>query len=100
MLNTYEYLERNFTGDDFIMRLTLIKRGLKAGRDELIHITKKYSYQVPIVLFNHKRGHPFLRAVLSVLFENSDRVTPQILIHDVENVLKWGPFKYTNPEDR
>ena len=50
MPNTYKYIERNFTGDDFTMHLTLIKRGLKAGRDESTKITNKYLYQVPIVL--------------------------------------------------
>ena len=84
------------------MRLTLIKRVLKAGHDELVNIKKKYFYQVPIlllVLCNHKRGPAFLRDVLSVLFENADRATPQILIHDVDNYSNWGQFKYTNPED-
>ena len=103
MPNTYEYLEQNFNGDDFTMRLTLINRGLKAGRDELIKITKNYLYQVTIillVLFNHKRGPAFLQAVLSVLFENVDRATPQILILDVDNDFRWGQLKYTNSEDQ
>ena len=101
MPNTYEYLERDFTGYYFTMCLTLINSGLKAGRYGLINITKNYLYQVPIVLLvlcNHKRGPDFLQAVLSVLFENTDRATPQIIIHDVDNDLKWGQFKYINPE--
>ena len=100
MPNIYEYLEHNFTGDFFTMRLTLIKRGVKAGRDKLIKITNTYLQQFPIVLLvlcNHKRGPAFLRAVLSVIFENSDRVTPEILIHDVDNDLKWGKLNIYQP---
>lgn len=48
--NTIEYLEKNFSGEDYHMRLDLIKRGLKAGRDELLKITKKYLFQVPVLL--------------------------------------------------
>ena len=47
-------------------------RGLKAGRDELVKVTKRYLLRAPIILLvlcNRKRGAPFLRAVLSVLHE-------------------------------
>jgi hypothetical protein len=60
-------------------------------------------FEVPIVLLvlcNRKRGPSFLRAVLSVLYENSDRAAPQILIHDAVNDSKWGRFRYDNPDDR
>jgi len=103
MPNTMEYLEHNFVGEDITMRHELVKRGLKAGRDELIKITRKYLLQVPIlllVLCNAKRGPSFLRAVLSVLYEKRARVAPQVLIHDADNDDKWGKFKYANPDDR
>ncbi len=103
MPKTMEYLKENFSGDEYRMRLDLIKRGMKAGRDELIKITKKYLLQVPIVLLvlcNRKRGPSFLRAVLSVLYENREKAEPQILIHDAENEEKWGRFKYSNAEER
>ena len=66
-------------------------------------MTKQYLLKVPIVylvLCNRQRGPSFLRAVLSVLYENSNRAAPQILIHDADNDMKWGAFKYDNPEDR
>jgi len=90
------------------MRMTLIKRGLEAGRDELIRITKRYLLQVPIlllVLCNRKRGGPFLRAVLSILHENSDRAPGVNLINDVDTASDlsspiWGRYIYNNPEER
>ncbi len=100
--NTMEYLEQQFSGDEHKMRFNLIQRGLKAGRDELIKVTRKYLFQVPIlflVVFNAKRGPEFLRAVLSVLYENAERVAPVILINEVDDV-NWGLFKYTNSANR
>ena len=68
-----EYLESgNFTEDEYEMRLNLVKRELKAGRDELIKVTRKYLFQVPILLLvvcNAHKGPVFLRAVLSVLYK-------------------------------
>jgi len=95
MPNTMEYLEQNFRGDDFEMRLNLIKRGLKSGRDELIKITKTYLFEVPIVLLvlcNRKGGPSFLQAILFVLYKNPDRAAPQILTHNAVNNEKWGRF--------
>ena len=40
--NTMEYLQDMFDGGEFEIRLKLIKRGLNAGQDELIKITRKY----------------------------------------------------------
>ncbi len=103
MPKTMEYLEENFSGDEYRMRLDLIKRGMKAGRDELIKITKRYLLQVPIVLLvlcNRKRGPSFLRAALSVLYENREKAAPQILIHDADNEEMWGRFKYANAGER
>ena len=37
---TIKYLEDNFTGDEYELRKEQIAKGLKAGRDELIKITK------------------------------------------------------------
>jgi hypothetical protein len=50
MPNTMAYLHENFQGEDHEIRLQQIKRGLKAGCDKLIKITKKYLFQVPIML--------------------------------------------------
>ena len=100
---TMEYVEANFREDEFRMRLNLIKRGINAGRDELIKITRRYLFQVPIVFLvicNAKRGPDFLRSVLSVLYENQGKVPGVVLVHDADNNSKWGQFKYDNPDDR
>jgi len=78
MPKTIEYLECNFSGNYFKMRLDLFKRGLEACRAELIKITRKYLFQVLIlllVLCNAKHGPAFLRAVLYVRYEYKDKVT-------------------------
>ena len=82
------------------MHLNLIKRGRKAGKEDLIKITKTYLFSLPIVLLvlclcNAKCGPAFLQAVLSVLHENADRATPQILIHDRESDCNWGHSNMT-----
>lgn len=99
---TMEYLESNFSDKEYEMRHNLIVRGLKAGRDEVIKVTRQYLFQVPIlilVLCNAQRGPAFLRALLSVLYDNRARVDPVILIHDIESE-EWGSFKYENRADR
>ena len=40
-----------------------------------------------------------MRAVLSILFEHAERVTPVTLIHDVDN-RNWDTFKYTSSAGR
>ena len=85
MPNTMSYIHNNFEVDEFGMRPTLIKRGLVAGRDELIKITKKFLCQVLIlllVLCNQKSGAPFLQAVLSYLHKHSHRVPNVKFFHD------------------
>ena len=38
---TMQYLEDNFNGDEYVLRKEQIMKGLNAGRDELIKITKR-----------------------------------------------------------
>ena len=87
MPRTMAYLNENFEGDEFVMRQTQIHRGLKAGREELIKITKRYLLRPPIlllVLCNRKRGDPFLRAVLSILHNNAESVEDVMFINDAD----------------
>ena len=107
MPKTMAYLNENFEGDELVMRQTQIQRGLKAGREELIKITKRYLLRPPIlllVLCNRKRGAPFLRAVLSVLHENAERVEDVMLINDADTEddidANWGKYKYADSRDR
>ena len=113
MPKTMAYLNENFDGEELEMQQTLIKRGLKAGRDELIKITKRYLLKVPIlllVLCNRKRGAPFLRAVLSVLHEyvenniSTEEPIDVMFMHDADTANsddpKWGKYIYADPNDR
>ena len=113
MPKTMAYLNENFDGEELEMFQTLIKRGLKAGRDELIKITKRYLLKVPIlllVLCNRKRGAPFLRAVLSVLHEyvenniSTEEPIDVMFIHDADTANsddpKWGKYIYADPNNR
>ena len=68
------------------MHLNLIKRGRKAGKEDLIKITKTYLFSLPIVLLvlclcNAKCGPAFLQAVLSVLHEMREIVRGRVVVH-------------------
>ena len=74
------------------------------GRDEIVKMTKRYLFKPPLVILmltNRKRGPAFLRAALSVLHENSNRVPGVELINDAGG--DWGLYIHTNcdarPED-
>lgn len=67
------------------------------GREELIKMPENYLIRVPIIFIipaHHSHGPPFLRALLSHLFEfiSADE-TPTILIEEF-NSSDWGKFKY------
>ena len=88
MPTNMEYLETHSSRDDYAMRFNLIKHGLRKGRDELVVISKRYLFSLPLVLLvlcNHTCGSSFLRAVLSVLHEHATRVAPAVLIHQPDN---------------
>ena len=101
MPKTMEYLENNFEGDELGTRRKQIERGLKMGRDEIVKMTKRYLFKPPLVIImltNRKRGPAFLRAALSVLHENSNRVPGVELINDAGG--DWGLYIHTNCDDR
>ena len=53
-----------------------------------------------LVLCNRERGPSFLRAVLSVLHENSDKVADDCkLFHDLDST-EWGRYEYIDPNER
>ena len=105
-----KYLSNNFTGDEYSFRHTQVMRGLTKGRDELIKMTSKCLFAVPIfyLLFSdhdHEHGASFLHAVLSVLHkfeqELDDKEVDQqdyILIHQPGR--KWGLYIHSNVNDR
>ena len=67
---TIAYIDANFDGEEREMRLTQIRRGLVAGRKELIKMTTKNLLTCPIIfllLCDRNEGPFFLRAVLFVL---------------------------------
>ena len=109
MQNTMKYRRSNFVGEELKMRMSQVRRGLEAGRDELVKITKRYLLKVPIVLLvlcQRQRGTAFLRAVLSVLHENSGKVPEGfVLFYDKVNGAggessAWGRYIYINPDHR
>jgi hypothetical protein len=68
-----DYLQKQFTGDEFNFQRWHILRGLRKGRDELLKMTSRHYIRAPIILIlimQHDHGAPFLRAVLSVLYAN------------------------------
>ena len=78
------------------MRTKQIKRGLEAGRKELIKMTSKNLLCCPLIyllLCDMTEGPPFLRAVLHVLYKAGapDDVT---LIRD-HDFTDWGNFMYS-----
>ena len=84
---TMTYLRDNFSGEDYIMREQQFNRGMQAGRDEFVKISKRYLLQSPVillVLYNRKRGGPFLQAVLYILREQSQRAPDVTLINDLD----------------
>jgi len=67
------------------MREQQFNRGMQAGRDEFVKISKRYLLQSPVillVLYNRKRGGPFLQAVLYILHKQSQRAPDVTLIND------------------
>ena len=102
MPNTMEYLAKHFVGEELERRRTLIERGLKAGREEVIKMTKRYLLKPPLTLLmltNRKSGPSFVRAVLSVLHEYKTRVPDDVcLINDVGD--SWGRYVYEEPSER
>ena len=95
LTKTMVYIERHFEGDELELRRTQIRRGLEAGRKELVKMTTKNLLRCPLIfllLCNRSEGPAFLRAVLYVLTtaEFPDDVT---MIHDIDSD-KWGSFRY------
>ena len=100
MPNTMQYLEENFEGKELENRWTQIMRGLEAGRDEVLAITKRYLLNAPILLLmpsNRKRGPSFYRAVLSVLHEYQDRMEAPPMNDEGDD---WGIFIYDAAANR
>eukprot|EP00956_Cyclotella_meneghiniana_P021672 scaffold39740_cov82-Cyclotella_meneghiniana.AAC.1 len=108
MPKTMKYLSNNFTGDEYSFRHAQVMRGLTKGRDELIKMTSKCLFAVPIIylLFSHhEHGASFLRAVLSVLhkFEqelDEEEVDQQDYILINQPGRKWGLYIHTNDNER
>ena len=90
------------------MRMSQVGRGLEAGRDELVKITKRYLLKVPIVLLilcQRQRGHAFLRALLLVLHENLGKVPEGVaFFHNKGNgtgeTSSAGMYIYNKPDQR
>ena len=99
MPKTIKYLEDNFEGEEYEKKLKQIKLGIKAGRDELLKITKRYLMKAPLVLLvlcNRRRGPAFLRAVLSILHEYP--VEGVQLFNESEG--DWGEYIYPDNTER
>eukprot|EP00956_Cyclotella_meneghiniana_P000147 scaffold228_cov56-Cyclotella_meneghiniana.AAC.2 len=108
MPKTMNYLSNNFTGNKYSFRHAQVMCGLTKGRDELIKMTSKCLFAVPIIylLFSHhEHGASFLCALLVVLHkfeqELDDKEVDQqdyILIHQPSR--KWGLYIHSNVNDR
>ena len=97
---TMKYLDDNFEGEEHAFRKSQIMRGLNAGRDEMMKMSKRYLLRPPIMylLLTHSDyGSAFLRAVLAILAENPTGNT--VLIQDA-NSSEWGQYLYEDPSDR
>eukprot|EP00956_Cyclotella_meneghiniana_P020757 scaffold37078_cov117-Cyclotella_meneghiniana.AAC.5 len=100
MPKTIKYLEDNFEGEEYEKKLKQIKLGIKAGRDELLKITKRYLMKAPMVLLvlcNRRRGPAFLRAVLSIL-QHEYPVEGVQLFNETEE--DWGNYIYADKTEQ
>ena len=71
------------------------------GRDEIVRMTKRYLLKpslVSLMLTNRKRGLAFLKAILSVLHENSNRAPGVEVINDADR--DWGMYIHISTADR
>ena len=70
------------------------------GRDEIVRMTKRYLLKpslVSLMLTNRKRGLAFLKATLSVLYENSNGAPGVELINDAGG--DWGMYIHISTAD-
>ena len=95
LVKTMAYIEKHFQGEELVLRRTQIRRGLEAGRKELVKMTAKNLLCCPLIyllLCNRTEGPAFLRAALYVL-SNAEVPSDVTLIHEPDSD-KWGSFKY------
>eukprot|EP00956_Cyclotella_meneghiniana_P030919 scaffold79599_cov30-Cyclotella_meneghiniana.AAC.1 len=77
-----------------------MERGLRVARSKQIEFSGKYLLHAPlfyIILVHQTQGPPFLRAILSILYEQmcSDEHTVIELIHELESP-NWSDFQPAN----
>ena len=89
------YIEKRFQGEELELRRTQIRRGVEAGRKELVKMTTKNLLCCPLIfllLCNRTEEPAFLRATLYLL-SIADVPSDVTLIHEPD-LDKWGSFKY------
>lgn len=83
---TMKYIEENFEGDERAQRRAQIMRGLNAGREEVIKMTRKSFLEGPVaflILCDSTSGPSFLRALLAVIDGQASPTTN--FINDVDS---------------
>ena len=94
---TMEYLDKNFEGEEKEQRRAQIMRGLKAGREEIIKMTRKSFLEGPVsflILCDSSIGPAFLRALLAVIAGQAINFIPDACSES------WGRFSHDDPHDR